>query len=206
MKKRNHRRPAVAAVLASGVLLGLPASAEVSSTICLAPSSASLIGIQGADAGSAIDELLASYLAGPTFDIVRLQSRVPTLARNEAAGLACDYMLFTTVKHQRRNSGFTDRLVAGAIHSGASNAAVLADSTGGRVLAGAAAGAAGTVVMSTDVRTRDEISLAYRLERAGGKTVTSKTTKRRASADGEDVLTPMIEDVVEAVAVAASSR
>lgn len=204
MNTRNPVFHSLAAALAASAIFSAPAPAGEPSTICLAPSSASLIGIQGAEAGSAIDELLASYLAGPMLEIVRLQSRVPTLARNEAAGLACEYMLFTTVRHERRSSGFTDRLVAGAIHSGASNAAVLAESTSGRVLAGAAAGAAGTVVMSTDVRTRDEISLAYRLESAGGKTVSSKTTKRRATADGEDVLTPMIEHVVEAVAVAVS--
>jgi hypothetical protein len=178
-----------------------PASALAApSPICLAPSSALLIGMQGDDAGHAIDELLAGYLRGPRLEIIRLESRLPTQARHEAADRGCEFVLFTTVKQERRSSGFTDRMAAGAIYSGAGSAAGVVESAGARVLAGAVSGAASTAVTSTDVRTRDQMTLTYRLEAPGGRTLAGKTEKRRAAADEEDLLTPLIEKAADAVA------
>jgi hypothetical protein len=202
------RNPSLLAALAAiAIVMASTASfADEHGSLCLAPSSASIIGMQGSDAAGAVDELLASYLAGPGVEVVQLQSRVPTHARNEATGLRCGYLLFTTLTHERKSSGFTDRLAAGAIQSGASSAAVLVESTGARVLADAAAGAASTVVMSGDVRTRDQMALTYRLEGPDGRTIASKTAKRRVEMDGEDVLTPLIEIVAEAVAASVAGR
>ena len=185
------------------LVFGLPpvASARAEqSPICLAPSSATLIGMQGADAGHAIDTMLAGYLHGPRLEIIRLESRLAAQARHEAADLGCAFVLVTTVKQERRNSGFTDRLAAGAIYSGAGSAAGVVESAGGRVLAGAVSGAASTVVASNEVRSRDQMTLTYRLEAAGGRAVLEKTHKRRASADSEDMLTPLVEAAAEAIA------
>jgi hypothetical protein len=189
-------------VAIGAALVSTSSIADDRTSLCLAPSSASIIGMQGADAAGAVDDMLALYLAGPGLEVVQLQSRVPTHARNEAAAIACGYVLFASLKHERKSSGFRDRLAAGAIQSGASSAAVLAESTSMRVLADAAAGAASTVVMSGDVRTRDQMALTYRLESPDGRTITSKTAKRKVEMDGEDVLTPLIEIVAEAVAAA----
>ena len=93
-----------------------------------------------------------------------------------------------------------DRLAAGAIYSGAGSAAGVVESAGGRVLAGAVSGAASTVVASNEVRSRDQMTLTYRLEAAGGRAVLEKTHKRRASADSEDMLTPLVEAAAEAIA------
>lgn len=198
------RNPLCLATFAAiGVAVASTSSlADPQGSLCLAPSSASIIGMQGADAAGAVDDMLASYLAGPGLEVVQLRSRVPTHARSEAAVISCSYLLFTTLKHERKSSGFTDRLAAGAIQSGASSAASLAESAGVRVLADAAAGAASTVVMSGDVRTRDQMALTYRLEGPDGRAITSKTAKRKVEMDGEDVLTPLIELVAEAVAAA----
>jgi hypothetical protein len=187
-------------LLCAGPLLATVVQATQPVTFCLAPTSATLIGMQTGEAGPAVDGLLASYLAGPALRLVSLESRVPSLARSEAAAAACTYLLFTRVKHERRSSGLVDRIAAGAIHSGAGNAAARADSVGARVLASAAAGAAGTVAASGHVRTRDEIALSYRLETGDGRTLATHTTKRRATTDGEDLLGPMIESLAEATA------
>jgi hypothetical protein len=178
-----------------------PAGAQAEpSPICLAPSSATLIGMQSADAGYAIDTMLAGYLHGPRLDVIQLESRLATQARHEAADRGCAFVLFTTVEQKRRDSGFTDRLAAGAIYSGAGSAAGVVESAGARVLAGAVSGAASTVVMSNEVRSRDQMTLTYRLEAPGGRAVLSKSHKRRAGADSEDMLTPLIEVAAEAVA------
>lgn len=179
---------------------GAAGAAEGPVNLCLAPASASIIGISGSEAGQAVDGMVSSYLAGPSIRLVPLESRVSALARREAADKDCAYVLFTTVKHERRSSGMADRLAAGAVQSGAGNAAVLADSAGARILAGAAAGAAGAVATSGHVRTRDELSLGYQLETPAGDTITKKSITRRARSDGEDVLTAMVESLAENVA------
>ena len=178
------------------------AAAGAPVNLCLAPASASLIGLSGSEAGQAVDGMVTTWLAGPSIRLVALESRVAAMARREAADKDCAYVLFTTVKHDRRSSGLADRLAAGAVQSGAGNAAMLAESSGARILAGAAAGAAGAVVASGHVRTRDELSLGYQLETPAGHAVATKTVTRRARADGEDVLTPMVESLAENVAAA----
>jgi hypothetical protein len=199
----SRRSPTLVAACTALLSLGLPppAGAQGEPTpICLAPSSATLIGMQSADAGLVIDTMLAEYLHGPRLEIIQLESRLATQARHEATDLGCGFVLFTTVEQKRRDSGFTDRLAAGAIYSGAGSAAGVVESAGARVLAGAVSGAASTVVMSNEVRSRDQMTLTYRLEAPGGRAVLNKSHKRRAGADSEDMITPLVEVAAEAVA------
>lgn len=191
--------PAFACLFACALFPAAAAWAGGGARLCIAPSSASLIGLPGEDAGAAVDGAFERYLAGPAVAVVRLQSRLPSQARQEAAGLQCTHTLFATVKHERRSSGFGERLVAGALYSGANQATALAGSAGVRVLAGATAGAAATIATSAHVRTRDRISMSYRLEDAGGRTLRSGEDRRSAGADGEDLLTPMVEAAAGAV-------
>lgn len=172
--------------------------------LCIAPSSATLIGVQGEQASDAVDHAFEQYLAGPMLSVLRLQSRLPAQARHEAAGQRCTHTLFTTVRHERRKSGFAERVMASAIFSGANQVTSTVGSAGGRVLASATAGAAGSIATAADVRTRDKLAMTWRLEDANGRTVGSGKDAHSAGADGEDLLTPMVERAAAAVMNAAS--
>ena len=65
----------------------------------------------------------------------------------------------------------------------------------GSVAASAAAGAASAAVTdwAHTVKTKDELSLAYRLEAADGTVLVEQKGKRKAESDGEDLLTPQID-------------
>ena len=52
------------------------------------------------------------------------------------------------------------------------------------------------------MKTRDELELSYRLESASGQVVVENSAKRKAGADGEDLLTPLVEKAAEAIAAA----
>jgi hypothetical protein len=53
------------------------------------------------------------------------------------------------------------------------------------------------------VQARDELELEYRLEALGAaEPLLDGTVKRRATADGEDVLTPLIAQASEAIGAA----
>ena len=77
-------------------------------------------------------------------------------------------------------------------------------SVAGRVAAGAVTGAASSTVndYAASSRQKDELTLAYRLEDAGGRVLVEDSERRKAGADGEDLLTPVAQKASEAIAEA----
>ena len=77
----------------------------------------------------------------------------------------------------------------------------------GRVAAGAVAGAASSTIndYAMSSRQKDELTLTYRLEDAGGKVLVEESEKRKAKADGEDLLTPIAQQASESIAEAVAS-
>jgi len=51
-------------------------------------------------------------------------------------------------------------------------------------------------------RAKDELTLGYRLETQDGRVLLDKSDTRKASTDGEDVLTPLVEHASESVVTA----
>jgi hypothetical protein len=70
--------------------------------------------------------------------------------------------------------------------------------SGGSVFGKMAAGAA------QQGHNKDEITLKYRLEKADGTVLLEKEDKRKAKSDGEDLLTPMVQQASEAIATTVS--
>lgn len=169
--------------------------------ICMAPVAAQMNGAGGAEATTAVREAFGSYLTGPTLGVVTLASKLPSQAREEAKRAHCHAVLFTTVKHERGNAGGLLEKVAGRVETQAWQVAAKARSATTRDLAQATAKTARDVAGS--IKNKDEMTLTYRLESLEGAILVSGSDKRRASADGDDVLTPLIEKAAEAIASAA---
>ena len=177
-----------------------------STRICLAPASVESAVGNAAEAMAAVRESFTSYLTGPSLKVTPLSARLESQAREEAKATNCPYLLLTTVKHVRKTggSGFLRRIAGGAVQEGVWSAGAATNSTAGRVATSAAAGAAGAAAsdFASSVKTKDEMTLTYRLESAAGNALVDKTEKRKAKSDGEDLLTPLVEHAAEAVAVA----
>lgn len=197
--------------LTLGVLLVLPlaaSAAQQDSTggpICLAPASVQVASGNSAQALEAVRATFTSFLTGPSLGARPLSARLESQAREEARAAACPYVLFTSLKHERKKgSGILGRAVGSAVQHGAWSVAGGTSSTAGRVAASAAAGAASAAAwdFATAVRTKDELTLTYRLEAANGAKLVEKTEKRKAESDGEDMLTPLVERAAEAIAAA----
>ena len=170
--------------------------------ICLAPASVEASASSDAAIG-AVQEAFTSYLAGPTLETQALKARLASQVRQEAQQAGCPYLLLSTVKHEKkRGSGLLGRVAAGAAQQGAWEAGVASGSTAGRIAGQAAYGAAGAAAYSyaSNFHAKDELTLAYRLESPDGKVVDEGKEKRKATADGEDLLTPMVQEAAEAVA------
>jgi outer membrane lipoprotein SlyB len=95
-------------------------------------------------------------------------------------------------------------LAAGAVQNGAYAVGSSSSSTVARVATSAAAGAAGAAASAytyaSIVKTRDELALVSRLESGDGKVLLQRTDKRKASSDGEDLVTPVVQHAAEAIA------
>lgn len=203
---RCRRAAGVAAV---GVVFAWPVGAATAPSpvlLCLAPASAQMPGIDSEEAVAAVGEVFKRYLAGPKVRLESLTARLASQAGEEAKEKHCDYVLYTTVKQERKSSsGFLQHLAAGAVEGGASQVAANSGSTGTRVVARAAeGGAANAYYYSSFTRSSDRLTLTARLETADRAVVSEKTEKRKASSDGEDLLTPSVERAGENIIGAVS--
>jgi len=175
--------------------------------ICLAPATVEATGGSATAAIDAVRETFASYLTGPSLAAEPLKARLVSQVREEARQAGCPFLLLTTLEHvQKRGGGSVlGRMAAGAAQQGAWEAGVSSGTTVGRVAGQAAYGAAGQAAYNyaIGIHNKDELTLGYRLESADGKVLLEKEDKRKAKSDGEDLLTPMVQQAAEAIVAAA---
>lgn len=144
---------------------------------------------------------LIKYLSGPTVEVVPLTSRVGVQIDAEAKVKECDYILYSTVT-QKANSAAAKK---GFLRGATSAARVMpmmgaAHGVGGYVAAEAATSAVTGVAETTSmVKSQDEWTLSYRLIGPAGAIVVEKTATAKASADREDIISPLLRQTAEAV-------
>ena len=189
-------------------LLLSPRHAEVvratdTTRICLAPASVEAGVGDASAASSALRDLFTSFLTGPSLKPQALTARLASQVREEAKQAACPYLLLTTFKHEHKRSGgsLLGRMATSAAQQGVWEAGTTSSSTAGRIAGQAAYGAASQAAYNYayNVHNKDEITLTYRLETSDGRVVIEKTAKRKAKSDGDDVLTPMVQEAAEAI-------
>ncbi len=186
---------------------GTAQSGEGARRICLAPTSVKSTPGSAATAGEAVRETFTTFLTGPTLSVAQLTARLESQLREEARLAGCRFTLLTTVEHRRKSgSSLLSRAAGGAVQHGAWRAGAEAGSGVARVAADAAVGAVSATAAdwAYAVRTKDELALTYRLEGADANVLVEKKLKRKAESDGEDLLTPLVEQAAVAVADAVS--
>lgn len=190
------------------VMMAAPGTASAQDSaavkrICLAPATVEASASSDAAIG-AVQEAFTTYLSGPTLATQPLKARLTSQVRQEAHQAGCPYLLLATVKHEKkRGSGILGRVAAGAVQQGAWEAGMGSGSAAGRIAGQAAYGAAGaaaTAAYASTFHAKDELTLSYRLESPEGKVLAEDRDKRKAKADGEDLLTPLVEKAAEAIA------
>ncbi len=211
--------PSGAVVLAAVLIAALPpapvaaqdpgAAGPAVTQICLAPATVEAAP-NGVDPVAAVGAAFSTFLNGPTLAVQPLSARLQSHARQEAKLGGCGFLLLTTVKHVRKTGGggILGKMAGGAVQQGAwAVSGTVGGSMAGRVAAGAVAGAASSTIndYAMSSRQKDELTLTYRLEDAGGKVLVEDTEKRKAKADGEDLLTPIAQEASEAIAGAVVS-
>lgn len=170
--------------------------------ICIAPPSAQFTSTDATQASAAVTDLFISYLTGPTLSVVQLTARLPSQARLEARQANCSLILFVTAKLVPHKSGGVLGQIAGrAAQEGVVSAGFDAARIGNGVTAVAARVAARAAAdIAATTRTHDDMELSYRLELDSGAVLKQGKAKRRAQADGEDLLTPLVEHAAGEIA------
>ena len=186
------------------VFIALLAGASDTSRVCLAPATVEASPGDATAAANAVRDIFTSFLTGPSLKPQQLAARLASQVREEARQASCPYLLLTTLKHEhkRRGGSMLGRVAAGAAQQGAWEATRSSGTAAVRVAGSAAYGAAGEAAYdySHSVYDKDEVTLGYRLESGDGRVLIEKTDKRKAKSDGEDMLTPMVQQAAEAIA------
>jgi hypothetical protein len=154
------------------------------------------------DAADSVRLMLAEYLQGPTIEVALLGARLASQYTIEAGQADCDFVLALSITHQR---GRMNETLGRTLGNLASRTPISGDNVVSTVvLTGVLSTAAD---FAANVRARDQLELGYQLIAAGsGQSIVQDAAKRRAKSDGEDLLTPLVEAVAEAVGGVVTAR
>jgi hypothetical protein len=144
-------------------------------------------------AGDSIRQLLIQDLTGPGIELVPLAARIPTQVAAEAKQKECDFVLETELALEKKGGGLGKWMHAAQPAASIIPLGGLARGVGGVVAATATAATVGTLAGITgDVQAKDEVTFTYRLT-ADSQVAATKSVKRTAKTNGEDILTPLLE-------------
>ena len=183
-----------------------PSSASQSLATCIAMA---LPTVKGADdatqLATAVRDLFTSFLQGPSIKVLALDARLALQATEEAKQKSCNQMLVASVTRKRGGGGL-GRAIAQAGSTAAWYTPV--GGVGSAVARGAViAGAQAASEIAATTKAKDELRLEYRLVSTDGRVVVKqKEEKVKASVDGEDLLTPLVQTVSESIASAVIGR
>jgi hypothetical protein len=163
---------------------------------CIALVLPSVQGVEGSatDAGNAVRDLLASYLNGPSVQALALEARLPSQAVEEARQKQCANVLTATLTRKHSGGGVLAKALAQSAGTAAWSLPGCA-TVGSAVARSAAVGGAQAVAtIASSTKAKDEMRLEYTLSASDGAPRGGpRTQKAKATADREDLLTPLVE-------------
>ncbi len=152
-------------------------------------------------ASEGVHGILMKYLAGPSFEIVALTAQLPVQIEAEGRQTECDFVIYTALSaKQKSGSGL------GFLRGVSQMSNVIPMMGAARGAAGTIAGAAAGTVLSgvagaaSMVKAKSEISFEYRLIAVGSSVpVLSDVVRTKATQDGEDVISALVEKAAGAM-------
>ena len=158
-------------------------------------------GSTGYNPGEAIRNSIVNFLSGPAIEVTPLTSRLPAQIEAEAKQKECDFILYSTVTQKQGGGGFGSFMRKAAPVAAVAGVAATPSSTAGVVAESVATTAVYTTAdVASSVKAKDEITFEYKLFPTGSATPRlANTAKAKAKTDGEDVLSPLIEQAAGVV-------
>jgi hypothetical protein len=192
-----------------GATVAVPTAAVAQQPAPPAPAPSSCVAIMVADVqgmegdatalGGSVRELVATFLRGPSAQVVMLDTRLTPHALEEARQKSCGHVLTMKLTRKRGGGSLFGRILgqAGSTAAwsipGGSVASAVA-----RGVTAAAAQAVSDVALST--KAKDEMRLAFTVTSLDGRPALGpKTEAAKAKTNGEDLLTPLAQRAAEAI-------
>lgn len=198
-------------VVALCLSLPIPAAAQAGdppasppAVVCIAMALPSVQGVEGSatDVAAALRDLFTSFLKGPSINVVALDARLSAQANEEAKQKSCGHVLTVSLTRRRAGGGLLGRALGQA---GTTAAWGLPVGGVGTAVARSAviAGAQVAAEVASNTRANDEMRLQYRIASPEGRVIVKPTEqKAKASANGEDLVTPLVQTASESIASA----
>jgi hypothetical protein len=153
-------------------------------------------GITSADLAATIQSTLGEYLKGTKIELVPISAKLSSAIESEAKQKECDYVLYANVSHKKGGSGMFGSALGKISETVAGRAYGSSDIAGKVAQVSIISAAAAT----TNVKAKDEITLDVKMNQPGNSaTVLTKQAKAKAKSDGEDIITPVVEQIAQAV-------
>jgi hypothetical protein len=142
--------------------------------------------------------MMIQYLNGPGLEIVPMTAMLPTQIDAESKEKTCDYILYSSVT-QKKSGGMSFLKVA-TMASSLTPIGAMAGATRAATAAAGTAAVAQAATVSSVVKAKTEYTLTYKLMAAGNPSpVLSSAATAKAKSDGEDVMTPLIQQAAMAI-------
>ena len=166
-------------------------------------------GMNAALLAAAIGNTLGEYLKSPDVELVKIEAKLPSQIDAEAKTKECDFVVYTNVAHKKGGGGLggfggvigraAGNIVGSTVPYGGTGAVIA-----GRVATDAIYTAAS---MAENVKAKDELTLEIKLNQPGnGTSAFTKQFKAKAKSDGEDIISPLIEQAAQAILDAAAKK
>lgn len=157
-------------------------------------------GVSSSDLAAAVQHAFGEYLKGTDIEIVPLEAKLAGSVDGEARKKECDFVLYALAAHKKGGGGFGGmfgKVIAPAIGQvGLVNTGSVAGNIAGHAAANAIISAG---QISSNIKSKDEITLEIRLQQTGGAAVLTKQFKNKAKSDGQDIISPLIEQAAQAI-------
>ena len=176
----------------------------------------------GTDYSTPIRNVEVVLMSGPAVEIAALDSHVPLQLQAEAQQKQCDYILYSGVIVKHSSAGNLGKFMKiGSTAANFTPAGMMAHGVGSVMAAQAAAQAAGAAAsqmaqqqaisqlagFNGQIKSKDDVTVQYQLIATGQNApVVQNTLQGKAKSDGEDVLTPLLQQTANAVLTQVSQK
>jgi hypothetical protein len=160
-----------------------------------------------AQAAEALRGNFASYLKGPSIEVIPLSSRLASQAAQEASQSECDYVIYLSLSVKKGGGSMFGRAIGNIVGSAATQIPVGGSVTTATARSAAIGGVYTTAAIVSSIKAKDEVTLEYKLEPLDrGRQQSANTAKAKASQDNEDVVTDLIEKAAGEVVATVSKK
>jgi hypothetical protein len=162
-------------------------------------------GQQGPSAGEPLRVMLTQYLAGPSVETIAIVALLPDQMEAEAKSKQCDFLVYSSLTQKKPTGGMGFLKNASSL-SNMIPMVGMVNSVGAIAASSAAATAAQAATLSSGVKAKSDVVLefhmnAYHMNAVDNPAtpVLNTTLDAKATTDGEDVITPLIEKEATAI-------